>query len=222
MNAGPSGLGWCVCGTGECTCVCVGYEFCNLTVDSNLPFDAWTRFFLPEYYHGFTQKSEYLRRRSSDWKQIFKNVFMHIFILDLKMVGSKCSKSDWVFVYLLRENSAAVSCVTERPPFVTDKYSKCYWEPSYRVGISADGVEGLGQGRSRVNKAGFTVSSDLLYKPFPFLCVILASLAEFQQKEADTKAKQLEVKHELESYDGTIKENQQRIRHWKKEVIDVV
>ncbi|XP_030837819.1 structural maintenance of chromosomes protein 4 isoform X1 [Strongylocentrotus purpuratus] len=45
-----------------------------------------------------------------------------------------------------------------------------------------------------------------------------ASLAEFQQKEADTKAKQLEVKHELESYDGTIKENQQRIRHWKKEL----
>ncbi|XP_041483020.1 structural maintenance of chromosomes protein 4-like [Lytechinus variegatus] len=44
------------------------------------------------------------------------------------------------------------------------------------------------------------------------------SLAEFQQKEADTKAKQLEVKHELESYDGTIKENQQRIRHWKKEL----
>lgn len=136
MNAGPSGLGWCVCGTGECTCACVGYEFCHLTVDSNLPFDAWTRCFLPEYYHGFTQKSEYPRRRSFDWKQIFKNVFMHIFILDLKMVGSKCSKSDWVFVYVLRENYAAVSCVTERPPFVTDKYGKCYWQPSYRVGIS--------------------------------------------------------------------------------------
>ena len=38
MNAGPSGLGWCVCGTGECACV--GYEFCHLTVDLNLPFDA--------------------------------------------------------------------------------------------------------------------------------------------------------------------------------------
>ena len=51
---------------------------------------------------------------------------MHIFILDLKMVGSKCSKTDWVFVYVLRENYAAVSCVPERPPFVTDKYGKCY------------------------------------------------------------------------------------------------
>ena len=40
-NAGPSGLGWCVCGgTGECTCACVGYEFCHSTVDSNLPCDA--------------------------------------------------------------------------------------------------------------------------------------------------------------------------------------
>ena len=43
-----------------------------------------------------------------------KNVFMHIFILDLKMVGSKCSKSDWVFVYVFRENYAA------------DKCGKCY------------------------------------------------------------------------------------------------
>ena len=51
---------------------------------------------------------------------------MHIFILDLKMVGSKCSKSEWVFVYVLRENYAAVSCVTEIPPIVTDKYGKCY------------------------------------------------------------------------------------------------
>ena len=40
MNAGPSGLGWCVCCTGECTCACVEYELCHLTVDSNLPFDA--------------------------------------------------------------------------------------------------------------------------------------------------------------------------------------
>ena len=31
-------------------------------------------------------------------------------------------KSDWVFVYVLRENYAALSCVPEIPPFVTDKY----------------------------------------------------------------------------------------------------
>ena len=40
MNAGHSGLGWCVCGTGECTCACVRYEFCHLTANSNLPFDT--------------------------------------------------------------------------------------------------------------------------------------------------------------------------------------
>ena len=51
---------------------------------------------------------------------------MHIFILDLKMVGSKCNKSDMVFVHVLRENYASVSCVTERPPFFTDKCGKCY------------------------------------------------------------------------------------------------
>ena len=52
--------------------------------------------------------------------------------------------------------------------------------------------------------------------------MVAAELARMQQQEADTKAKQLEVKHELESHDNTIKENQQRIRHWKKEVSDIL
>ena len=33
-------------GTGECTCACVGYELCHLTVD----------LILPEYYHGFKER----------------------------------------------------------------------------------------------------------------------------------------------------------------------
>ena len=52
--------------------------------------------------------------------------------------------------------------------------------------------------------------------------MLAAELARMQQQEADTKAKQLEVKHELESHDNTIKENQQRIRHWKKEVSHIM
>ena len=52
------------------------------------------------------------------------------------MVGSKCSISDWVFVYVLRENYAAMSCVPERPPFVTDKCGKCYTD-SHPIGLAS-------------------------------------------------------------------------------------
>ncbi|XP_071494646.1 structural maintenance of chromosomes protein 4-like [Diadema antillarum] len=45
-----------------------------------------------------------------------------------------------------------------------------------------------------------------------------AELERIQQQEASTKAKQLEVKHELDSYNETIQENEQRIKHWKKEL----
>ncbi|XP_038051306.1 structural maintenance of chromosomes protein 4-like [Patiria miniata] len=43
-------------------------------------------------------------------------------------------------------------------------------------------------------------------------------LEKLQQQESEIKKRQVEVKHELEKYDSLVKENQQKGKHWKKEL----
>ena len=44
------------------------------------------------------------------------------------------------------------------------------------------------------------------------------ALANLQKTETELKSKLVEKKHELEGFVTKVKENQQKIRHWKKEV----
>ena len=61
--------------------------------------------------------------------RFFVNVLIHILILNLRMVGSKCiNKSDWVFVCVFEQK---ICCV------VLCSRKNVASEPSYRVGISA-------------------------------------------------------------------------------------
>ena len=42
--------------------------------------------------------------------------------------------------------------------------------------------------------------------------------AELEKKEQELQKDGIEIKHELEHYDSVVKENTQKIKHWKKEV----
>ena len=50
------------------------------------------------------------------------------------------------------------------------------------------------------------------------LFLLTVELSKLQQQEAEIKSKQVEVKHELEKWENLVKENQQKGKHWKKEV----
>lgn len=43
-------------------------------------------------------------------------------------------------------------------------------------------------------------------------------LAEIEEKEQKLHKEQIEVDHEMEKYETVVKENQTKMRHWKKEV----
>ena len=39
-----------------------------------------------------------------------------------------------------------------------------------------------------------------------------------EQEETDLKSKEVDIKHEVEKYEVVYKENQQKVKHWKKEL----
>ena len=43
-------------------------------------------------------------------------------------------------------------------------------------------------------------------------------IAELEKKEQEIQKDEIEIKHEVEHYDNIVRENTQKIRHWKKEV----
>lgn len=44
-------------------------------------------------------------------------------------------------------------------------------------------------------------------------------VAVVQQEETKMKSKEVDIKHEVEKYESVLKENQQKVKHWQKEVL---
>ena len=44
-------------------------------------------------------------------------------------------------------------------------------------------------------------------------------VAVVEQEETKMKSKEVDVKHEVEKYESVLKENQQKVKHWQKEVL---
>ena len=40
-----------------------------------------------------------------------------------------------------------------------------------------------------------------------------------EQEETKMKSKEVDIKHEVEKYESVLKENQQKVKHWQKEVL---
>lgn len=43
--------------------------------------------------------------------------------------------------------------------------------------------------------------------------------AAVEAKEQALRTKEVDIKHEVEQFEGILKENQQKVKHWKKEVM---
>ena len=43
-------------------------------------------------------------------------------------------------------------------------------------------------------------------------------LAVVEQEETKMRSKEVDIKHEVEKYETVLKENQQKVKHWQKEV----
>lgn len=48
--------------------------------------------------------------------------------------------------------------------------------------------------------------------------VLGKELAVVEQEEAKLRSQEVDIKHEVEKYETVLKENQQKIKHWQKEV----
>ena len=48
---------------------------------------------------------------------------------------------------------------------------------------------------------------------------LYAHIEKLEEEENVLKKQQIDITNELDKYENVIKENQQRIKHWKKEVI---
>ena len=44
-------------------------------------------------------------------------------------------------------------------------------------------------------------------------------VAVVEQEETKMKSKEVDIKHEVEKYESVLKENQQKVKHWQKEVL---
>lgn len=44
-------------------------------------------------------------------------------------------------------------------------------------------------------------------------------VAVLEQDETKMKSKEVDIKHEVEKYESVLKENQQKVKHWQKEVL---
>ena len=44
-------------------------------------------------------------------------------------------------------------------------------------------------------------------------------LAVVEQEETKMRSKEVDIKHEVEKYETVLKENQQKVKHWQKEVL---
>lgn len=44
-------------------------------------------------------------------------------------------------------------------------------------------------------------------------------VAVLEQEETKMKSKEVDIKHEVEKYESVLKENQQKVKHWQKEVL---
>lgn len=44
-------------------------------------------------------------------------------------------------------------------------------------------------------------------------------VAVVEQEETKMKSKEVDIKHEMEKYESVLKENQQKVKHWQKEVL---
>lgn len=43
-------------------------------------------------------------------------------------------------------------------------------------------------------------------------------VAELEQEETKMRSQEVDIKHEVEKYETVLKENQQKVKHWQKEV----
>lgn len=43
-------------------------------------------------------------------------------------------------------------------------------------------------------------------------------VAELEQEETKMRSREVDIKHEVEKYETVLKENQQKVKHWQKEV----
>lgn len=44
-------------------------------------------------------------------------------------------------------------------------------------------------------------------------------VAVVEQEVTKMKSKEVDIKHEVEKYESVLKENQQKVKHWQKEVL---
>ena len=52
-----------------------------------------------------------------------------------------------------------------------------------------------------------------------FLEFLKKEVAVVEQEETKMKSKEVDIKHEVEKYESVLKENQQKVKHWQKEVL---
>ena len=43
-------------------------------------------------------------------------------------------------------------------------------------------------------------------------------MTELEQEETKMRSQEVDIKHEVEKYETVLKENQQKVKHWQKEV----
>jgi len=48
--------------------------------------------------------------------------------------------------------------------------------------------------------------------------VLRKEVAELEQEETKMRSQEVDIKHEVEKYETVLKENQQKVKHWQKEV----
>lgn len=50
------------------------------------------------------------------------------------------------------------------------------------------------------------------------LTEVKKAVAGVEEEEQSLQKENIEIRHELEKYEGVVKENQSKLKHWKKEV----
>ena len=63
----------------------------------------------------------------------------------------------------------------------------------------------------------FTIQEDIK-KVEVELKEVQAAMAEIESADKSLQKEQIELKHEHEKYDTVVKDNSQKMKHWKKEV----